>query len=174
MAPRRRRGGGCSAAARVLGVAALLSPTLRGTGLAGAGASLLSPELPPLNFGVLANWGGTNTPPYTTPGQLAAAAALEAVATKTGMSFVVSAGGNFLPDGLPGAPLPQRPRQRQSTPSAAGPRMRGWRARCPARSRPPGALARSAWGLGRGSGAAATAARVGAARLRWQRVWRAR
>jgi hypothetical protein len=138
MAPRRRRGCSRSGWGRKAFAAAALLPALRGTGLVGAGASLLSPELPPLNFGVLANWGGTNTPPYTTPGQLAAAAALEAVATKTGMSFVVSAGGNFLPDGLPGAPLaaPQNRRRRQPERLAlecAG----GARSAPPDRNRPP-------------------------------------
>ena len=54
-----------------------------------------------LTFGVLSNWGGTDAPPYTTPGQVAAAAGLEAVAAATDMSFVLSAGGNFLPAGLP-------------------------------------------------------------------------
>lgn len=58
---------------------------------------------PGLTFGVLSNWGGQGTVPYTTPGQVAAAAALEAVAAATKAAFVVSAGGNFLPQGLPGA-----------------------------------------------------------------------
>jgi len=58
---------------------------------------------PGLTFGVLSNWGGQGTSPYTTPGQVAAAAALEAVAAATKAAFVVSAGGNFLPQGLPGA-----------------------------------------------------------------------
>ena len=36
--------------------------------------------VPTLTFGVLSDWGGTDQPPYTTPGQVAAAGALEEVA----------------------------------------------------------------------------------------------
>ena len=54
-------------------------------------------------FGVLGNWGGISTAPFNTPGQVAAAAGLETVAAATDMLFLVSTGGNFLPNGLPRA-----------------------------------------------------------------------
>jgi hypothetical protein len=105
-----------------------------------------------VTFGALANWGGTGVPPYTTPGQVAAAASLEAVAAVTDMQFLLSAGGNFLPQGLPGAPprAPQgaghrRVRLRRThacgagggaAPHAAAPRCPQMRARIRARPRP--------------------------------------
>ena len=66
-------------------------------------AAVASPVAPGNTFGVLGNWGGTDTAPYSTPGQVAAAAGLEAVAAATNMLFLVSTGGNFLPTGLPRA-----------------------------------------------------------------------
>ena len=66
-------------------------------------SALAAPVAPGNTFGVLGNWGGTDTAPYSTPGQVAAAAGLEAVAAATNMLFLVSTGGNFLPTGLPRA-----------------------------------------------------------------------
>ena len=113
----------CRGAALVLAalapVAALAKPPVRKTehfvravfhprgGLAAVAARALR-RRPPcaqisgnLVFGMLTDGGGTDEPPYTTPEQLAAAAALETVAAAHSMAFVVSAGGNFLPSGLP-------------------------------------------------------------------------
>ena len=64
----------------------------------------------PLTPACAGNWGGAGVAPYTTLGQLQAAAGFEAIAADTDMSFVISTGGNFLPVGLPGAsslPLPR-------------------------------------------------------------------
>ena len=71
--------------------------------LPGSLGSLRAPAPAPqklLTFGLISDWGGTDVYPYTTPGQLTAADALEAVAQDMGFEFVVSAGGNFLPAGL--------------------------------------------------------------------------
>ena len=56
-----------------------------------------------LVFAALSDWGGQAQEPFTTPGQLAAAAALGRVAAEQRPKLVLSAGGNFLPQGLPGA-----------------------------------------------------------------------
>lgn len=55
-------------------------------------------------FAVVSDWGGVGTPPYTTPSQLAVAGAMETVGSATDFSFVLSAGNNFRPVGLQGAP----------------------------------------------------------------------
>jgi hypothetical protein len=52
---------------------------------------------------VVGDWGGQSADPYTTPGQLAAAAAMATVATASESTFVLSAGGNFYGDGIQGA-----------------------------------------------------------------------
>jgi len=59
----------------------------------------MGPFLNSILFAALSDWGGQSTAPWTTPGQLEAAASLSRLATKPG--FVVSAGGNFLSEGLP-------------------------------------------------------------------------
>lgn len=56
-----------------------------------------------LVFAALSDWGGQGQQPFTTPGQLASAASLGRVADSLRPKFVLSAGGNFLPQGLPGA-----------------------------------------------------------------------
>jgi hypothetical protein len=63
-------------------------------------------------FAALSDWGGIGTPPYTTPSQLAVASALNTVAAAEDISFVLSAGNNFRPAGLPGARRQRGPRQR--------------------------------------------------------------
>ena len=77
-----------------------------------------------LVFAALSDWGGQAQMPFTTPGQLAAAAALGRVADTQRPKLVVSAGGNFLPQGLPGtAPrLAARPRPPAGRPLARAPR----------------------------------------------------
>jgi hypothetical protein len=52
---------------------------------------------------VLGEWGGQSAPPYTTPGQLAAAEAMATVATTSLSKFIVSPGGNFYDNGIQGA-----------------------------------------------------------------------
>ncbi len=56
-----------------------------------------------LVFAALSDWGGQSEAPFTTPGQLSAATALGRVAGSLRPKLVVSAGGNFLDQGLPGA-----------------------------------------------------------------------
>lgn len=56
----------------------------------------------PTVYAVLSDWGGTNVTPYTTPGQLAAAGGMASVCSALSCKAVLSAGGNFLPHGLPG------------------------------------------------------------------------
>ena len=54
-----------------------------------------------LTFGALSDWGGQSLAPFTTVGQLAAAEGLTRVAALEKPSLMLSAGGNFLSDGLP-------------------------------------------------------------------------
>ena len=54
------------------------------------------------SFLVVGDWGGQAAAPYTTPGQLAAAAGMSKIAASEAAAFIVSAGGNFY-GGLPGA-----------------------------------------------------------------------
>lgn len=54
------------------------------------------------SFMVVGDWGGSPVAPYTTPGQLAAAAAMAKIAVEQLATFVVSPGGNFY-GGLQGA-----------------------------------------------------------------------
>ena len=56
-----------------------------------------------LAFFATSDWGGQAAAPYTTPLQLAMAEAMGHVSASFHPHFVVSAGGNFLPGGLPGA-----------------------------------------------------------------------
>lgn len=55
------------------------------------------------SFLVTGEWGGQSQAPFTTPGQLSAAAAMSAVATSSASTFVLSPGGNFYDDGIQGA-----------------------------------------------------------------------
>jgi hypothetical protein len=57
----------------------------------------------PAVYAVLSDWGGSGVAPFTTPGQVAASKALNAVCASQSCKAVLSAGGNFLPGGLPGA-----------------------------------------------------------------------
>lgn len=63
------------------------------------------PPIKPLCFFALADWGGEQLPPYTTPGQLAVASTMGTVAALPGShpAFVLAAGDNFYMMGLPGA-----------------------------------------------------------------------
>lgn len=61
------------------------------------------------SFMIIGDWGGTPGAPYTTPGQLAAAAAMAKVAVAQLATFVVSPGGNFY-GGLQGATRCELPR----------------------------------------------------------------
>jgi hypothetical protein len=91
---------------RAAPLAALL---LSGGGAAAAGllkaesASVAPPQ--PLVFFATADWGGEQAAPFTTPGQLAVAAAMGTLAAEAGShpSFMLAAGDNFYMDGLPGA-----------------------------------------------------------------------
>ena len=65
-----------------------------------------------LAFFALSDWGGQSSAPYTTPGQLAAAASLGRLADEVRPKLVLSAGGNFLDQGLPGAWRVERQRVR--------------------------------------------------------------
>jgi hypothetical protein len=56
-------------------------------------------------FIALSDWGGTDQAPFTTPSQQAVASAMQSVGVSTDLSFVVSAGNNFMPGGLQGATL---------------------------------------------------------------------
>ena len=56
-----------------------------------------------LAFFATSDWGGQAAAPYTTPLQLDMAEAMGHVSASFHPHFVVSAGGNFLPGGLPGA-----------------------------------------------------------------------
>ena len=61
-----------------------------------------------LAFFALSDWGGQSSAPYTTPGQLAAATSLGRLADEVRPKLVLSAGGNFLDQGLPGAWPPRQ------------------------------------------------------------------
>jgi hypothetical protein len=88
---------------------------LRGAVLAaacGAGTAFFCkravPAVPPpqpLCFFAIADWGGEQLPPYTTPGQLAVASTMGTVSAEAGShpAFVLAAGDNFYMDGLPGS-----------------------------------------------------------------------
>jgi hypothetical protein len=62
------------------------------------------PVMQPLCFFALADWGGEQLPPYTTPGQLAVASTMATVSAQAGShpAFVLAAGDNWYMDGLPG------------------------------------------------------------------------
>jgi hypothetical protein len=80
--------------ALLLGAACVLLPRPAAAGL-GVVQNLV--------FAGLSDWGGCTGEPYTTGGQLSAAGALARVAETAKPRLVVSAGGNFLDQGLPGA-----------------------------------------------------------------------
>lgn len=67
------------------------------------------------SFMIIGDWGGSPVAPYTTPGQLAAAAAMAKVAVEQLATFVVSTGGNFY-GGLLGARLNASSRGRVPAP----------------------------------------------------------
>ena len=62
------------------------------------------PPLQPLCFFAIADWGGEQLPPYTTPGPLAGASAMGEISSQAGShpAFVLAAGDNFYMDGLSG------------------------------------------------------------------------
>ena len=90
-----------------MAAAGALRVALAACAAAGAAASATGPTA----FAAISDWGGTNKPPYTTPAQMAVAGALDTVVAKNNIEFVLSAGNNFMPNGLPGA----CPGQRAST-----------------------------------------------------------
>jgi hypothetical protein len=98
-----------------------------------------------LVFAALSDWGGQAESPFTTPGQLASAAALGRVADTERPKFVVSAGGNFLPQGLPGA-TPRR--AARAAPPCAGERRSAGQERFVGRRRRARRRARSPQRLG--------------------------
>ena len=61
-----------------------------------------------VSFMVIGDWGGSPVAPYTTAGQLQAAAGLAKIAASTASTFIVSPGGNFY-GGLDGASRPPPP-----------------------------------------------------------------
>jgi hypothetical protein len=69
--------------------------------LVAANASSASDPNSPTVFAALSDWGGTGAAPFTTPAQLALASALANVSEANDVQFVLSAGNNFLPAGLP-------------------------------------------------------------------------
>jgi hypothetical protein len=80
-----------------------MAAALRAALVAGAAATACASATGPTAFAAISDWGGTNAPPYTTPAQMAVAGALETVVSKNNVEFVLSAGNNFMPTGLPGA-----------------------------------------------------------------------
>lgn len=86
----------------------MASAALRVALVAGAAARAAASATGPTAFAAISDWGGTGRPPYTTPAQVAVAAALDTVVSKNNIEFVLSAGNNFMPAGLPGAPLSRR------------------------------------------------------------------
>ena len=82
------------AAAAAACALSLLTSTASGSGL---------DVVQSLPFFALSDWGGQSTAPFTTPGQLSAAAALNRLSNSVRPKLVLSAGGNFLSTGLPGA-----------------------------------------------------------------------
>jgi hypothetical protein len=63
-----------------------------------------------LTFFATADWGGQEVAPYTTPLQVEMAGAMGRVSASLHPKFIISAGGNFLPAGMPGARRTPRPR----------------------------------------------------------------
>jgi hypothetical protein len=94
----------------------LLAALLAACGAAAALPGSVAPKVPPpspLVFFCVGGAGGSGTAPFTSPGQLAAAAAMTTVAGQSGShpAFVLSAGDNFFSNGLAGAwRAAQRPR----------------------------------------------------------------
>jgi hypothetical protein len=56
-----------------------------------------------LTFFAVSDWGGQEVAPYTTPLQVQMAETMGRVSASFHPKFVLSAGGNFLPAGMPGA-----------------------------------------------------------------------
>ena len=56
-----------------------------------------------LTFFAVSDWGGQEVAPYTTPLQVAMAETMGRVSASFHPKFILSAGGNFLPAGMPGA-----------------------------------------------------------------------
>jgi hypothetical protein len=55
-----------------------------------------------LSFFAVSDWGGQAAAPYTTPLELDMASTMGHIGASFHPRFVLSAGGNFLPGGLPG------------------------------------------------------------------------
>jgi hypothetical protein len=53
------------------------------------------------NFLVVGDWGGQDTPPYTTPGEIAAAGGMAAISSALNAKFVIGLGDNFYYTGAP-------------------------------------------------------------------------
>jgi phytoene dehydrogenase-like protein len=71
--------------------------------LAPVHASSASDPNAPTAFAAISDWGGVGAEPYSTAAQKAVANALANVSAANGVQFVLSAGNNFLPSGLPRA-----------------------------------------------------------------------
>lgn len=65
-------------------------------------ASAKDPDAPTA-FAAISDWGGIGVAPFTSSGQMAVATALVEAGQANGYQFVLSAGNNFLPTGLPRA-----------------------------------------------------------------------
>jgi hypothetical protein len=92
-----------------------------------------------MSFFATSDWGGQAAAPYTTPLQLQMAASMGHVSASFHPHFVVSAGGNFLPGGLPGAYTAHK------CPAGGGSRQR-WTPRSPC---PPVGPSAALWGWSR-------------------------
>ena len=89
-----------------------------------------------LTFFATSDWGGQGTAPYTTPLQLAMAEAMGHVGSSFHPKFVLSAGGNFLPAGLPGESSSSLAvRSLTGRPAAGSHRSRLLPRRCPCHAR---------------------------------------
>jgi hypothetical protein len=77
--------------------------SLRAALLAAAAAGAAASATGPTVFAAISDWGGTGSFPFTTASQLAVAEAMSTVGTDNDFAFVLSAGNNFMPAGLPGA-----------------------------------------------------------------------
>jgi len=89
-----------------------------------------------MSFFATSDWGGQAAAPYTTPLQLQMAASMGHVSASFHPHFVVSAGGNFLPGGLPGAYTAHK------CPAGGG----SWQMWTPRSPRPPVGPSAALWG----------------------------
>jgi hypothetical protein len=81
---------------------------MRATLAAALAATAAASSTGPTVFAAISDWGGSGAWPFTTAAQLAVAEAMATVGAANDISFVVSAGNNFMPAGLPSAHQAQR------------------------------------------------------------------